>query len=137
MLYLYEGITWAFSNCIWSFTFYIVHTCTITIKIVVFVYNHNYLYEDVMPAFPTYFFLFHVTFGMLFLLIFCILTEVKLYNLFPQLLEILGIHCNENNIQFLRYLIIHIHTYIVRYAYKYAYGTYSMVQKYNLTHKSL
>ena len=109
----------------WSFTFYIVHTCTITIKIVVFVYNHNYLYdylyEDVMPAFPTYFFLFHVTFGMLFLLIFCILTEVefKLYNLFPQLLEILGIHCNENNIKFLRYLIIHIHTYIVRYAYKY------------------
>ena len=107
-----------------SFTFYILHTCSITIKIAVFVYNHNYLYEDVMPAFPnsTYFFLFHVTFGMLFLLIFCTLIRkwsFKLYNLFPELLEILDIHCNEHNIQFLRYIIIHIHTYIDTYAYKY------------------
>ena len=46
------------------------------IQIIVFVYNHTYLYEDVMPAFlnSTYFFLFHVTFDMLFLLIFCILS---------------------------------------------------------------
>ena len=39
----------------------------------------------------------------------------KLYNLFPELLEILGIHCNENNIQFFSYIMIHIHTYIHSY----------------------
>ena len=53
---------WHFPTaCIPSLSSYILHTCTITTKIVVFVYNHNHLYEDVMPAFPnsTYFFLFH------------------------------------------------------------------------------
>ena len=55
--------------------------------------------------------------------------------MFPELLEIPGIHCNENNIQFLRYLIIHIHAYTVTvhmHTNIHENSTYSMVHKYKL-----
>ena len=136
----------AFSKCMYAYslTFCILHILYNYNKTAVFVYNHNYLYEGVMPPFPnsTCFFQFQIMFGMSFVLIFCILMEVELsaIQFVPGLLEIFGIECNEKIYKVLK-MSNDIHTQLHMHTNIHAYGVNNMVHKCSKlclnTHRSL